>query len=404
VRPRGALARSAATILVLLSVAAGEPRLPRVDLVDGSSLEGVLVSVSDGTAVVRAADGSERRLPVESLVLATEPAPKPAPGADTPFNLYLHGGDRLRGAVTGSGEEVLLSSPVVLGFRRPLDDVLAVRFGRLLGALQASYGEAFDRELERGHDSVLVQRDTKPFPIPARVLEIKESALVVRVEDTRREIEFARVYGFVRTPDRERLPPEGVRVRVRIAGGERITLPLERITETTVEGGGVQVARDHVDRLEFMGDHIAHLSDFDPIDVRQVTLLGAPLPWRRDAMALGSPIRLASKTYERGIGTLSYTRLEYVLGARWNTFYALCGIDDAAGAEGDAIFRVMGDGKVLAEVRRREGEPPEALRVDVTGVDRLVLETDPAGSYVSDFCDWAQARVFSTPAAPSRGK
>ena len=30
-------------------------------------------------------------------------------------------------------------------------------------------------------------------------------------------------------------------------------------------------------------------------------------------------------------------------------------------------------------------------------MDRLVLEADPGESYTSDFCDWAQARVFNAP-------
>ncbi len=393
--------RAAAAVLLAAAIASADGK---VVLVDGSAIDGALVSVESDTAVVRVKDGEPQRIPVTKLVLATAVAAKRAPGADGPMNLHLHGGDRLRGAVTGAGEEVRLDSPVVLGLAVPLDAVRAVRFGRLLGALQASYGEVFDRELEKGRDSIVIQRDTKPFPVPARVLELGEAALVARVEDQRREIEFARVYGFVRTPDRERTVPPGVRVRVHIAGGERVTLPLERITETTVEGGGIKVVRDHVDRLEFLGDHMAHLSDFEPIDVRQTTLLGQPTSYRRDGMALGGPIRLGARAYERGLGTLAYTRLEYVLGGRWETFYARCGIDDAAGAEGDAVFRVTGDGKVLAEIRRRKGEPPEAVRLDVKGVDRLVLETAPGDSYVSDFCDWAEARVFSAMASPPGGK
>jgi hypothetical protein len=330
--------------------------------------------------------------------------PKRAPGAGNPYNLYLHGGDRLRGAVTGEGEHVRLDSPVVLGLRVPLDDVRAVRFGRLLGALQASYGDVFDAELKKGRDAIVVQRDTRPFPIHARVLEVGAASLAARVEDSRRELDFARIYGFVRTADGERPAPPGVRVRVYLAGGERITLPLERITVEAIEGGGVRVLRDHVERLEFLGDHVAHLSDFEPIDVKQTALLGQPTPWRRDGMALGGPLRLDGRTYERGLGSLSYARLEYVLGGRWGTFYARCGIDDAAGAEGDAVFRVLGDGKALAEVRRRRGEPPEVVRVDVTGVDRLVLEAVPGDSYVSDFCDWAEARVFNTGAGASGAK
>jgi hypothetical protein len=400
-RRSGLFARAAAAALLVATLAAADGK---VVLVDGSTIDGTLVSVESGTAVVRPLEGEPQRIAVTNLVLATSGESRRAPGADSPFNLYLHGGDRLRGALTGGGEEVRLDSPVVLGLAAPLDAVRAIRFGRLLGATQASYEEVFDRELERGRDSIILQRDTKPFPVPARVLELGETALVARVEDARREIEFARVYGFVRTPDRERPQAAGVRIRVYLAGGERVTLPLERITETTVEGGGVKVVRDHVERLEFLGDYMAHLSDFEPIDVQQTALLGQPTPWRRDGMALGGPLRLGGRTYERGIGTLSYTRLEYVLGGRWEAFYARCGIDDAAATEGDAVFRVLGDGRVLAEIRRRRSEPSAGVRVDVKGVDRLVLESVPGDSYVSDFCDWADARVFSARSGPPGGK
>ncbi len=393
--------RALAAVLLL---GAALDAAPTVVLVDGREIPGFIGTSDAETAVVHVADGGTERIPVRSLVLATAADPKRAPGAGSAFNLYLHGGDRLRGAVTGEGERVRLDSPVVLGLRVPLDDVRAVRFGRLLGALQASYGDVFDKELEKGRDAIVIQRDTRPFPIHARVLEVGEASLAARVEDSRRELDFARVYGFVRTADGERAAPAGVRVRVCLAGGERITLPLERITAAAVEGAGVRVLRDHVERLEFLGDHAAHLSDFDPIDVRQTALFGQPTPWRRDGMALGGPLRMASRTYERGLGALAYARLEYVLGGRWETFYARGGIADAAGAEVDAVFRVLGDGKVLAEVRRRRGEPPETVRVEVSGLDRLVLEALPGDSYVSDFCDWAEARVFNTRALPPGGK
>lgn len=383
---------TAATFLIAAAAAAA----PTVVLVDGRQIPGVIATCDGTTAVVLDAGGGADRIPVKSLVLATAAPGKPAPGAGSPFNLYLHGGDRLRGAVTGAGAELRLDSPIVLGLRVPLDAVRAVRFGRLLGALQAAYGEVFEKELDRGRDMIVVQRDTRPFPIQARVLEIGGATLTARIEDEKREIDFARVYGFVRSAAAPRQGPAGVLVRVHLAGGERITLPLERITTEAVEGGGVRVVREHIERLDFLGDHMAHLSDFDPIDVRQATLLGSPVPYRRDGMALGGPLRLDGRVYERGVGALAYTRLEYALGGRWETFYAVCGIDEAAGPEGDAVFRVLGDGKTLAEVRRRRTDAAEALRIDVTGVDRLVLETVPGDSYVSDFCDWAEARVFNS--------
>lgn len=396
-----AAARAALCLLLASGLAAAEPK---VVFVDGREVAGVIVTADGTTALVQGADGSREEVAVKSLVLAVGADPKKAPLAGSPFNLYLHGGDRLRGAVTGDGEVVRLDSPSVLGLRVPLDGVSAVRFGRLLGARQASYGEVFDKELARGRDAIVIQRDTRPFPIYARVLAVGEAAITARVEDAKRELDLARVYGFVRTADADRAAPAGVRVRAYLAGGERITLPLEKITAEAVEGGGVRVLRDQVERIEFLGDHIAHLSDFDPIAVVQKALLGQPPPYRRDGMALGGPLRIAGRSYERGVGVLSYTKLEYVLGGRWETFFARCGIDDTAGAEGDAVFRVLGDGKVLKEVRRRRGEPPETVRVDVTGIDRLVLEALPGDSYISDFCDWAEARVFNARPLPSGGK
>ena len=137
------------------------------------------------------------------------------------------------------------------------------------------------------------------------------------------------------------------------------------------------------------------LSDLDPIDVKQIALFGAPPAWRRDGMVLGGPLRMGGATYARGLGVQAYTRLEFALHGRWSTFFVRCGIDDAAGLEGEATFRVLGDGKLLGEVARRRGQPPATLLLDIRGIDRLVLEAAPGSSYISDFCDWAEARVFT---------
>ena len=91
----------------------------------------------------------------------------------------------------------------------------------------------------------------------------------------------------------------------------------------------------------------------------------------------------------------AHSRLEYALGGRWRSFHVLCGIDDAAGPEGAATFRVLADGKLLQEVERHHGQPPAPLTLDVTGVDRLVLEAVPGETYTSDFCDWLEARVYN---------
>ena len=337
--------RAGAFLFALAAVALADTAV----LVDGEVLPGVTFVRGDkATVVLRAADGKERTLPAAQLVsVAFDGAAEPLPD---PYNLYLANGDRLRGRVAGAGEDVSWESEHGR-LRFPLAAVRAVRFGRLLEGVKAKYVEAFRREMKRGRDVVIVQRDTRPFPVYASVLAAGEAALTVRLGDEKRELELRKI-----------------------------------------DGGFV--ARDAVVRLEFVGEHMRHLSSFEPIDVKGKALFGHPPRWRRDGMVLGGPLLLGGRTYARGIGVQAYSRVEFVLGGRWDAFFALCGIDDAAGREGEATFRVLGDGKVLAETTHRHGQPPRRVRVDVKGVDRLVLEARPGDSYVSDFCDWADARVF----------
>jgi hypothetical protein len=343
---------------------------------------------------LRHADGTTTEIHATRLVSAIEPKPARAPSPH-PFNLYLHSGDRLRGEVKGAGDTVVLDSPAVSKLRVDLAEVAAVRFGRLLVTLEARYGEVFADEMRRGRDVVVVQRDTRPFPVYARVLSLKEDALTVRIDDRTRDLPYHKIYGFVRAREDDPVEPKGLRVRVRLSGGGRVTLPFDRITEEEIANGDTRVRRAHVERLEFLGDHIAHLSDFDPIDAKEVALFGEPPRWRRDGMVLGGPLRIRGRQYVRGVGVQAYSRLEYALASRWDRFFVRCGIDDAGGPEGDAVFRVHGDGRLLKECRRRHGEEPVALHLDVKGVDRLVLEAVPGASYISDFCDWAEARVFN---------
>jgi len=381
----------ASAAILLLSPVAGAQET--IALVDGTELAGATLLDGD-KEIVRVRIGEEiRALPATSLV-AVRRAAAAAAEPEGGFNLFLRDGDRLRGRVRGEGEVVVLDSPRVSNFRAPLDAVRGLRFGRIVALhLQAKYAEAFARELERGRDSIVALRDDRPTPVGARVTHVGEDALTAYVGAREQSLALAKVYGFVRAVG-EAPAPSGLRVRVHLAGGERLTLLLERITKETIEGGGTAVFRKDVTRLEFLGDHVGHLSDMDPIDVKQRALFGEPPPWQRDRMALGGPLRMGGATYARGLGTQSHTRLEFVLAGRWSSFFVRCGIDDVAGREADALFRITGDGKVLREVRRRHGDAPAEILVDVSGVDRLVLEALPGESYISDFCDWADARVF----------
>lgn len=389
------------SVLLLSSFVAAEPG---AILVDGRTLDGARLVSGDAKTVTLAHAGDRIEVPTASVVSVTfrELRQPPEP---RPYNLYLRNGDRVAGTVLGGADgNVRVDGTGIKGLEFPLAEVTAVRFGRLVGAVQAKYDEVFAKELARGRDIVIVQRDTRPYPQPARVLAVGEKALRVRVAGVERDLELHKVFGFIRATEPPDRLASGVRVRLHLMDGGRVTVPLRRIDDRTIAGPAGTIERGLAWRIEFLGEHLAHLSDFDPIDVQEVALFGEAPRWRRDEMVHGGPLRLHGHAYARGLGVQARSRLEFVLGGRWRSLFVRCGIDDLAGPEGDAIFRVYADGRLLREVRRRRGEEPAVLTLPVDGVDRLVLEAAPGDSYISDFCDWADARVFNAPARDEPGE
>jgi hypothetical protein len=111
---------------------------------------------------------------------------------------------------------------------------------------------------------------------------------------------------------------------------------------------------------------------------------------------------LNGRSYDRGVGVHANCLLTYELQRAFERFTARVGIDDAAGADGDAIVRVVGDGHVLFERRVRSGQRPFLVSVSVQDVERLELDAiaGKAGD-IQDWVDWADAALVKAPGAPA---
>ncbi|WIY00318.1 glycoside hydrolase family 97 catalytic domain-containing protein [Amycolatopsis mongoliensis] len=112
----------------------------------------------------------------------------------------------------------------------------------------------------------------------------------------------------------------------------------------------------------------------------------------------GHPLTIAGQTSAHGLGTNAPSSVTVWLGGACTAFSAVTGLDDEVGTEGSVAFRVVGDGRVLAEtpvLRDADGAVP--VTADVTGVRRLTLEvTDGGDDKDSDHADWADATVTCT--------
>ena len=375
---------------------------PELSFVDGRTSTGRIIRADAEVAVIRVG-ATDSPVPTRHLVSARTGKRAAAQSPD-PFNIYLAGGDRLRGKVEGDGENVSFQSAAVRGLKVPLHTATAICLGTFFGQVQTNYRNLFFKQQAAGRDAIIVNRGSKPFSFRAAVREIRKDALVVRMGEQQRELARDKVFGFCRAAPADAPQPEGILVRVHLIDGGRITLPLESMTADSILAGGAVIVRSQVTRVEFVGSHIAHLSDMQPVSFDAVALFGKAPAWRADEMALGGPLVLGGRVYRRGVGVQAKSRIEYAVGRRWGRLLLVCGIDDAASREGEATFRILGDGKLIHEVKQRRGQQPTVLRLDISGVDRLVLEALPGASYTSDLCDWAEARVFNDAGAPAESE
>ena len=141
------------------------------------------------------------------------------------------------------------------------------------------------------------------------------------------------------------------RVRVRsIAWGDG------RYKLTTPAGVELSLPADQLAQLDFSAGKVRYLSDLEP-DSQQVTPYFSPREalesWdeyfrpRRDSGPEHGPLRLAGKTYPKGVAGHSRTLLAYRLPGEFRQFEALVGIDDEAGEAGVAAVEIRGDGRPL---------------------------------------------------------
>ena len=105
--------------------------------------------------------------------------------------------------------------------------------------------------------------------------------------------------------------------------------------------------------------------------------------------------------YEKGLVAHAPGQATFWLDGLFDKFSSCIGIsqlssDGNCGVySGDARFRVLGDSEVLKDwLVKSSPEPSTCFEVDVTIIDKLVLETDLNGSRDCDLSTWADAKVY----------
>ncbi len=114
---------------------------------------------------------------------------------------------------------------------------------------------------------------------------------------------------------------------------------------------------------------------------------------QKDKSVDGNPLRIAGRSFDRGLGTHADSALYVKLAGGSTRFTALVGLDDEAGRFGTVQFRILADGEEIFKTgTMKAGQPAREVDVDVTGVDLLILLVSGGSDGINyDHADWADA-------------
>lgn len=103
-----------------------------------------------------------------------------------------------------------------------------------------------------------------------------------------------------------------------------------------------------------------------------------------------APLKVGGRQYKYGIGTHAPSSIVYLLPSDADSLHISAGVDDEVYDNGEVVFRIFGDEKLLwqsAPVKGSAREPVSAA-VSLSGIKILRLETDPHGPDSYDHADW----------------
>lgn len=182
--------------------------------------------------------------------------------------------------------------------------------------------------------------------------------------------------------------------RVRLITGERLSGALTKLDGTTLTlkhaaFGDLTIPLALVASLWSDGGALTSLTTL-PATVLQAGFLGpAALP-RANGAGNDGPLPVLGGTAEQVLRVQAQCALTYTLDGTSDLLVGEVALDPRAIGHGDATVRVLGDGKMLAEIALADGKP-HLLNVPLTGVRSLVLQTEagPDGVTTGDLVTWS---------------
>ena len=385
-------------VVIALTSVVQARAVDRVVELDGTVIEGSVVSIVKGRVQVKTTKGVDTIELAEILRIE-----RPIPGR-TPSPVGVHveliDGGFIKGSrvqvVDGAciidthGEPLRLPLAVIRALHFPVEDS-AVR-GRQLDEVEAAL------EVADSLDRLLVNEEGKIISIEGVLQELGLAEGTFLWNDQPHTIAREKINAIIFASNESTpsligwcrvLLDDGSTLWAQILNLQTGTLNLEMIGDARLS-----VSFDRVKALHVRSDRMVFLSDLDPIEVVQESIVTYDMPWQRDRNVLGRPLMLDGGSYEKGVGVHARCQLTFAINGRFDTFAATVGIDDITQGRGDCQFAVLGDGAELFRRRLRAVDSPVPVQVNIRDVQHLTLLVDPGQDLdLADHADWCDARV-----------
>ena len=360
----------------------------RGELIEFSLTQGLILSTPEGDDRIS--------LPHDEVVEITNLSAQPTEASG--LCVILTNGDRLYGAVSGSGPDQMILD-TVLGSRIaiPLDRVRACLTSKAREPRWRSAAQRMMRTDGTDEDRALMSNGD--------VMK----GLVVGIDP--RQILFE-------DGDRELSLDMDIVVALALAGEPHTAKPRPRARLTLVDGSVLTVSRLHwagadveltffdgtlqgvppeaIRAVEISGGRWTWLAALPPSSFEHTPMLTLKWPYTIDQNVLGGVLSIGGRKFKHGIGMHSQAVMSFDLGGRYREFATYCGLDDSAGplAGVTAVIVVDGTPKWRKE-RIRARFPAESVRIDLQGAQTLELRVEfGENGDIQDRFDWADAALI----------
>ena len=342
-----------------------------------------------------------------SASAATLPAPASAPATtqahhDAVWKILLIGDDQLAFKISGwSDQKLRVTAPLgnPAGLDIPIEQIRELWCGT-----DDQIKQARAIKLDAGvEDAAFVTKDGVVITVRGVAVGIDDDALLFKFNDEQKKINLSKLVGVI-LGGQDTKRDDSFRQTLQLKTGDSLTGTWRSYDKAanvigleTRWGAKLSIPFDLVIRIRSTNGRLVYVGDLKPAAVEQVPYFDRLMTYRVDKSLTGGPLKLIDGEYARGIAVHSRCLLTYDVGGKYEDFKAKVGFQQPEGKIGQAVFRVLGDGKTLYEDldARGDAKAPADINVKVTGVQRLTLEVDFGKSEdTGGRVVWANARLL----------